>query len=154
MKLIYQSSTIARIGRKENEYRLKKVEHLVNLLNSRSIIMTSSTTGSASARESAGTREPSWTSSTWHAAHTSRHPTFSTTIHLYPNERLASYLDTNEKGLVIHYGVSDTFQTLLLCLVLLNCSGLVVVEPCDSLVNLGLKFLLIARIKLLVNFGI
>lgn len=53
-----------------------------------------------------------------------------------------------------HDGVGDTLQLLLLLLVLLTSSLLVLVEPVDDLVNLGLELVLVGSVKLLVDLGV
>lgn len=53
-----------------------------------------------------------------------------------------------------HDGVGDTLQLLLLVLVLLTGGLLVLVEPVDDLVNLGLELVLVRSIKLLVDLGV
>ncbi|KAL2282007.1 hypothetical protein FJTKL_11094 [Diaporthe vaccinii] len=53
-----------------------------------------------------------------------------------------------------HDGVGDTLQLLLLVLVLLTSGLLVLVEPVDDLVNLGLELLLVGSIELLVDLGV
>ncbi|KUI67228.1 NAD-specific glutamate dehydrogenase [Cytospora mali] len=53
-----------------------------------------------------------------------------------------------------HDGVGDSLKLLLLSLVLLLSCLLALVQPGDSLVNLGLELLLVGSIKLLVDLGV
>ena len=53
-----------------------------------------------------------------------------------------------------HDGVGNSLELLLVVLVLLTSGLLVLVEPSDDLVDLGLELLLVGSIKLLVDLGV
>ena len=76
------------------------------------------------------------TSTTWHATW---HSTWSTTL----------------SSVELHHDwVGNSLELLLVLLVLLLGGLLGLIQPSDSLVNLGLELLLVGSIKLLVNLGI
>ncbi|PKS06781.1 hypothetical protein jhhlp_006855 [Lomentospora prolificans] len=103
-----------------------KLVHLVDLLNGGAFIVTGTTSGATGTREATGTARTT--------GHTTRHATSATgTVELH------------------HDGVGDTFELLLALLVLLARSLLVVIEPGDNLVDLGLELLLVGGVELLVN---
>lgn len=98
----------------------------VTYLDSWAVITTSARSASTGTREATG--------STGHATGHTTLTTSSVELH--------------------HDGVGNTLQLLLLGLVLLLGGGLVVIEPSDGLVNLGLELVLVASLKLLVNLGV
>jgi len=53
-----------------------------------------------------------------------------------------------------HDGVGNTLKLLLLGLVLVLGGGLVLIQPADGLVNLGLELLLVSGIELLIDLGV
>ena len=102
--------------------------HLVNFLDGWAVITTSTASRTASARETARSTS-------------ARESTRSTTL-----TTLAVELH--------HDGVGDALKLLLLRFVLLLSGGLVVVEPGNGLVDLGLELLFVAGLELLVDLGV
>lgn len=106
--------------------KLASAMHLVDLLDGRAVIgVTASRSTSTGEAASASTRE---------AARSTTLTTGAVELH--------------------HDGVGDSLKLLLLRLVLVLGGLLVVIEPRDGLVDLGLELLLVASIELLVNLGV
>lgn len=116
---------------------LAQAQRLVNLLDRRTIVVR----WSASARETARTcsRETTGTSRETTRTSATGHATFTTSaIHLDPSWKLALILRVKRVWGYKHDGIGNTFKGLLLPFIFFHCGSLIIIEPCDSLVNLGL----------------
>merc|ERR1712093_117569 len=112
-----------------NAKQLKRFvrNNLVNLLNSWSIIVCST----------------SWSTSTWEATWSAWHTTWHTS-----SSAISTLVELH------HDWVGNSLKLLLVLLVLLLGSLLRLIQPGDGLVDLSLELLLLRSIKLLVNLSI